>query len=71
MENNSIAIRPEKAAALAPVSVENAQYIMDAGMLEKQLYRQPGFFTGWNGAATAGAAIVAATKNQYTFSGGV
>ena len=26
---------------------------------------------GWNGAATAGAAIVAATENQYTFSGGV
>src|SRR4051812_38141283 len=71
IQNNSIAIRPEKAAAPAPVPVANAQYIMDAGMLEKQLYRQPGLFTGWNGAATAGAAIVTATENQYTFSGGV
>jgi hypothetical protein len=71
IENNSIAIRPEKAGAPPPIPVANAQYIMDAGMLEKQLYRQPGFFTGWNGAATAGAAIVTATENQYTFSGGV
>ncbi|MBS1801982.1 MAG: DUF481 domain-containing protein [Acidobacteria bacterium] len=69
--NNSIAVRSEKAAAPAPIPVADAQYIMDAAMLEKQLHHQPGFFSGWNGAATAGAAIVAATENQYTFSGGV
>ena len=69
--NNSIAVRSEKAAAPAPIPVANAQYIMDAGTLDKQLYRQPGFFTGWNGAATAGSAIVTATENQYTFSGGI
>jgi Protein of unknown function, DUF481 len=68
--NGSIAIRSEKASP-APIPVGDASYIMDAGTLEKQLYRQPGFFTGWNGAATAGSAIVAATENQYTFSGGV
>jgi hypothetical protein len=44
---------------------------MDKATLDKQLYHHPGFFTGWNGAATAGTAIVAATQNQYTFSGGV
>jgi len=69
--NNSITVRSEKAAAPAPIPVANAQYIMDAGMLDKQLYHHPGFMTGWNGAATAGAAIVTATENQYTFSGGV
>jgi hypothetical protein len=69
--NNSIAVRSEKAAAPAPIPVANAQYILDSGTLDKQLYRQPGFLTGWNGAATAGAAIVTATENQYTFSGGV
>jgi hypothetical protein len=70
LENGSIAIRSEKAAPAA-IPVANAQYIMDTVTLEKQLYRQPGFFTGWNGAATAGAAIVTATENQYTFSGGI
>jgi len=69
--NNSITVHSEKAAAPAPIPVANAQYIMDAGMLDKQLYHHPGFMTGWNGAATAGAAIVTATENQYTFSGGV
>lgn len=70
LANDSIAIRSEKAAP-ASIPVANAQYIMDAATLDKQLHHQPGFFTGWNGAATAGAAIVTATENQYTFSGGV
>lgn len=69
--NNSIAVRSEKATTHAPIPVANAQFIMDTSTLDKQLYHQPGFFTGWNGAATAGAAIVTATENQYTFSGGV
>ena len=71
MTNNAIAVRPEKAAAPAPIPVANALYVMDTRTLDKELYHQPGFFTGWNGAATAGAAIVAATENQYTFSGGI
>ena len=70
LANGSIAIRSEKAAP-ASIPVADAQYIMDAATMEKQLHREPGFFTGWNGAATAGAAIVTATENQYTFSGGV
>jgi hypothetical protein len=69
--NNAIAVRSEKGASPAPVPVANAQYIMDDGTLDKQLYHHPGFLAGWNGAATAGAAIVTATENQYTFSGGV
>ncbi len=39
--------------------------------MDKQLNHQPGFFAGWNGAATAGATLVAATQNQYTVSGGI
>ena len=33
------------------------------------MHHEPGFFTGWNGAATAGATLVTATQNQYTVSG--
>jgi hypothetical protein len=29
----------------------------------------PSFFSGWNGGANAGATVVAATQNQYAFSG--
>lgn len=70
VSNNSIALHSEKAPVPSPIPVGNAQYVVDMETLNKQLYHQPGFFTGWNGAATAGAAVVAATENQYTFSGG-
>ena len=69
--NRSIAIQPEKAGAPATIPVEDAQYVMDTATLDKQLYHHPGLLSGWNGAATAGATIVTATENQYTFSGGV
>ncbi|HET9129479.1 MAG TPA: DUF481 domain-containing protein, partial [Terriglobia bacterium] len=72
VRDKSIEVQPEKSgAAPASIPVADAQYIMDTATLDKQLYHQPGFFTGWYGAATAGAAIVTATENQYTFSGGV
>src|SRR5579863_9056893 len=35
------------------------------------MHHEPGFFAGWNGAATAGATLVTATENQYTVSGGI
>lgn len=69
--DKAITVHSENGAVSAPIPVANALYIMDKGALDKQLYHHPGFMTGWNGAATAGAAIVAATEDQYTFSGGV
>ena len=69
--NQSLTLHTEGAAAPAPVPVADTAFIMDKATLDKQLYHSPGFLSGWNGAATAGAAIVTATQNQYTFSGGV
>ena len=46
-------------------------YIMDVATLDKELHHEPGFFSGWNGAATAGATLVTAHENQYTVSGGI
>jgi hypothetical protein len=68
--NKEINVRTQTAPP-APIPVANTQYVMDKGTLDKQLYHHPGFFSGWNGAATAGASIVAATQNQYTVSGGL
>jgi len=70
VNNKEISVHTETAAP-APIPVANTQYIMDKTTLDKQLYHHPGFFAGWNGAATAGASIVAATQNQYSFSGGI
>ena len=70
VEDKAVTVHPENAPAPAPIPVSDAAYIMDKATLDKQLYHHPGFFTGWNGAATAGATLVTATQNQYTFSGG-
>ena len=69
--DQTLTLQPENAPALAAIPVKDTQYIMDAAELDKQVNHQPGFFSAWNGAATAGATLVTATQNQYTLSGGV
>lgn len=68
--NGSVTVHPAAEQSVAPpIPTKDAQYIVDKTTLDKQLYHEPGFFTGWNGAATAGATLVSATQNQYTVSG--
>ena len=73
VSNESLTLHPAKAAAPAPtpMAVKNVQYITDEATADKQINHHPSLLQGWNGSATAGAAIVEATQNQYTFSGGV
>ena len=66
---NAVTVHPENGPAPAPIPVVKAQYIMDNGALDKQINHEPGFFAAWNGSATAGATLVSATENQYTFTG--
>jgi hypothetical protein len=71
VENQALTLHPENAPVAVPIPVKDAQYILDTATLDKQVKREPGFFAGWNGAATAGATIVTATQNQYTVSGAI
>ena len=71
VSNEAVTVHTEAAPSVAPIPAKNAQYIVDKPTLDKQLFHEPGFFTAWNGAATAGATLVKATQNQYTISGGV
>jgi hypothetical protein len=71
VENQSVTLQPENGRTEAPIPLEHAQYIMDAATLDKQVNHEPGFLSAWEGAATAGATLVAATQKQYTFSGAV
>jgi uncharacterized protein DUF481 len=66
---DSVTVRAEPSPISIPV--KNASYIVDRPTLDKQLFHDPGFMTGWNGAATAGATLVKATQSQYTVSGGL
>ncbi len=69
MANQNLTVQPPTGAAPAPIPVKNAQYVIDQPTLNRQAFHEPGFFTGWNGSATAGATVVAASQSQYTFSG--
>jgi hypothetical protein len=66
VETESVTLQPASGPALAPIPVKNAQFIMSEAALDKQINHAPGFFSGWNGAATAGATLVTAAENQYT-----
>jgi len=70
VEGAAITVHGENAPA-APIAVKNAAFVVDADAMDNQIHREPSFFGGWNGAATAGATLVQATQNQYTFSGGI
>jgi hypothetical protein len=61
-----VTLQPASGPALAPIPVKNAQFIMSEAALDKQINHAPGFFSGWNGAATAGATLITAAENQYT-----
>lgn len=69
--DQAVTVHTEAAPSVAPIPVKNAQYIVDQPTLDKQVFHEPSFFVGWNGAATAGATLVKATQNSYTISGGV
>jgi len=64
-----VTVHPDNNAAITPIPVKDATYIVDQTTLNKELGREPGFFTAWNGAVTAGATIVQATQKQYSFNG--
>lgn len=58
---------PPGAEVILPV--KRAEYVLDETTLRKQIEGHPGVFAGWNGQITAGATVVQATQNQYTFTG--
>ncbi len=70
--SDSVTVHPAQAQPVPqPIPTKDAAFIVSQSDLDKQLHHNPGFFQGWNGAVTAGATLVTATENQYTFSGGL
>ena len=71
VQNQQVTVHDANGAAPLVIPENSALYIMDDAELDKQLHHEPSFFAGWNGSAAAGATIVSATDNQYTFTGQV
>ncbi|MGH9561214.1 MAG: hypothetical protein ACRD3S_07140, partial [Terracidiphilus sp.] len=71
VQNQEVDVHTANPAGPLVIPVKNALFIMDSAELDKQLHHEPSFFVGWDGAAGAGATIVSATENQFTFTGTV
>jgi len=69
--DQQITVQSATNATIAPIPIKNAHFVIDETTMNKQLHGHPGFFQGWNGAATAGLTLVQATQNQYSFNGAV
>jgi hypothetical protein len=69
--DQQITVQSGTNAAIAPIPLKNAQFVVDEATLDKQLRGHPGFFSAWNGGATFGLTLVQATQNQYSYNGGV
>ncbi len=67
----AVTVHEQNGVTPPPIPTADAAYVVDQSTLDQQVYHRPSIFTGWNGAATAGATIVEATQNQYTVSGSV
>jgi len=70
VESQTLTVHVEN-AAVETFPTKSVEIVTDEATLDKQIHHSPGFFQGWNGAASAGATLVSATQNQYTFSGGI
>lgn len=68
-KDHLITVYPANGATIPPIPIKNVEYIVDEDTLRKQIAGHPGILAGWNGSLTAGAALVQATEDQYTFSG--
>jgi hypothetical protein len=70
VENKQIELTPRDGARTEPIPLANVAYVIDQPTFDKELRKEPGFFSGWGGNATAGATVVQATQDTDTFSGG-
>src|ERR1700722_8898353 len=68
VEDNEVKVAPTGGTP-KDIPVKNTQYVIDQATFDKEVRSRPGFFSGWDGAITAGAALVEATQNSRNFTG--
>jgi hypothetical protein len=69
VEDNAVKVTSAAGATAKDIPVKNAQYVIDQATYTHELRGNPGFFSGWTGALTAGANLVEATQNSRGFTG--
>jgi hypothetical protein len=67
VEDQQVKVAPASGAGSKEIPAKNAQYVIDEPTYQKEVKSNPGFFYGWNGTITAGAATIEATQNSRSF----
>ncbi len=71
LADQKVEVHPESGTAPAPIPVGNIDFMVEDGTYHSKVDHDPGFFHAWHGNATAGATIVQATQDTYTFNAAV
>jgi len=69
VQDDSVKVTPPSGGASKDIPTKNAAYIIDEPTYTKEVHGHPGFFQGWAGGLTAGAALIEATQNSRNFTG--
>lgn len=69
--DQKVEVHPATGAAIAPIPVENIDFLVEDDTYHSKVDHDPGFFHAWHGTATGGATIVSATQDTYTFNAAV
>lgn len=68
---SEIQVQGAAGGVVTPIATKNADFVIDQATFEKELRHEPGFFHGWDGSVTAGAALVEATQTSENFNVGI
>jgi hypothetical protein len=66
VEDQQVKVAPANGAG-KDIPAKNAAYVIDEPTFQKEVRGKPGFFSGWTGSVTAGAATIEATQNSRSF----
>jgi hypothetical protein len=69
--DQNVEVHTESGGTTPAIPVANIDFLIEDPTFQSKIKTEPGFFHAWHGNATAGATIVQATQNTYTFNGAV
>lgn len=70
LAGGNLTVQPQSKPPLE-IPIKQVQYVLDTKTLDREVRQNPGVFEAWHGTLTAGATVVQATQQEYTFTGGI
>jgi hypothetical protein len=71
MQDQKLQITPASGTPVQSIPVGDSQLVLDQGAFQKAMTHTPGFLSDWKGTITAGATLVQATQDNYTFNAAI